>query len=368
MVSLDPASWTRRDSVPRRNLDQSNVRFPVLVPPLLGVAAGAWVGLGVDVQYVLGGLITAEAGGVGGANEIFVHRPLIYRLFMAALQQIAEFPTDDPSGLPAQLVVRLVACILVITGGVAVWWGLRRHVDETSSRLITIAATVALCAAPNFHFLTADWVGAALAFASVGAALGPRRGWVGGLIGGLLLWSVLAVKVATAPWAVLTVGLVALFTLQRAVLASIVASTATLLWIVGTSWLDPLEILWLRDSVRTNFASPLQTGFGTHEATELVRVLANVVIVSPILVALPAALMVIIFHNRSRTTGAVVSVLAVGLSLASGVGQGRWYAYHFVGLPRTTCLAMRPTQRLDTWSWIAHGPTSTASSPVYGDS
>lgn len=43
----------------------------------------------------------------------------------------------------------------------------------------------------------------------------------------------------------------------------------------------------------------------------------------------------------------MISVLAVGLSLASGVGQGQWYAYHFVGLPvlaagvwaRAVCLA-----------------------------
>lgn len=253
---------------------------------------------------------------------------------MAGLQQAADIVTDDQAGLVAQLAVRLVTCLLIGLAGIVLWLGLRRHLGSVPAGLIAVSTTATLCLAPNFHFLTADWVGAALALAAVGASLAPRRRWIGIVIGGLLLWGVVAVKVATLPWAVLGIGLIALLAWRRALGASIVTVVSTLVWLGSTSAFDPLELTWLEDSVRANFSSPLQTGFGYSELVELIRVLANVVVVSPVVVALPAAITVVVLRQRSgRTLGWGIAVVSVLLTLVSGIAQGQWYAYHFVGLP-----------------------------------
>lgn len=319
-----------------RDAGHGGLLWLLVALPLVVVGAGtAWIGLGVDVQYVLGGLITAGAGGAGGPLDVFVHRPLVYRLLLAGLQGGANLVSPRPAGLTAQLMVRMETYLLVLAVGTGLWWGLRRHLPETASRLTGLAAAASLCLAPNFHFLTADWVGVVTATGAIGAALGPRRPWLGALLGGLLVWVTIAVKVATLPWALLAVGVVAVLTVSRAVATAGVATVVSGAWLALTAWLDPLELTWLRDSVRAVHTSPLQTGFGVDEMGELARVTANLAIVSPIIVALPAAVIVtVVTASRYRwpvRTG--VTIAAVALAFASGIGQGEWYAYHFAGLP-----------------------------------
>jgi hypothetical protein len=305
------------------------------VPVLVAVAVtrGALNG---DVHYVLGGLRTAGEGGAGGPAEIFVARPLAYRLLIDALDNGRALVTDDGTSMVAQRIIRAEAVVLVAAVSLLLYAGLRRHLRRPRAMLIAYAAGVTLAIAPPFHFLEPDWAGALAATAAVGGALVSRYPLVGMLAGGTLLWLAVAMKVATAPYAVLALGIVAVFSWRRAVLAGGLGVGMVGGWMYATRELMPWESMWLHDMISLVRTSPLYHGLRWEDIEHLTDGVLNAALVSPIVVLLPASLVVLVRSRRGpwrRLLAAALAVAAVALAVGPAYGQGEWFQYHFAGLP-----------------------------------
>lgn len=330
----EPARPGRPGWPGRRYRSDSPTPWLVLLPaPILGVAFTAWIGLGIDVKYALGGLQTAEAGGAGTVFDIFLHRPLAFRLLLDGLDGGRQLVTDDASSPLAQLVIRVQMCVLVAGAAGLLWWGLRRYVAENAARLTAVATGTALALASNFHFLTADWVGVVAALAAAGGALAPRRTVTAWTLGGLLLFLAVAVKIATAPWALLAACVVAFWSWRRAIGAASTGAVFGVVWLALTYWVDPIELAWLLDSIRA--VSSSTSSHGATEYAALAKLLANISIVSPVLVVVPASIAALVaeFDRVTRLRYVLLLLGALGLACASGVGQGEGFAYQFAGLP-----------------------------------
>lgn len=312
-------------------------RVLALAVPVLAVAvATRGLQLNGDVHYVLGGLRTAELGGAGGAADIFVARPLAYRLLIDLLDGGRALITDDGTSMLTQRIIRAEAIVLVGLVGLLVYAGLRRHLRRNSAMLIAYAVGVTFAFAPPFHFLEPDWAGALAATAAVGAALAPRWTGLGVAAGGVLLWLAVAMKVATAPYALIAIGVIAVFAWRRAALAWAVAMALVVCWTFVTSAFMPWETMWLNDMIDLVHTSPLYHGLVWEDIELLTHGVVNAAVISPIVVLLPASLVVLIRSCRGpwrRLLATVASICAVALAVGPAYGQGEWFQYHFAGLP-----------------------------------
>lgn len=308
-----------------------------LVLPVLAVAiATRGLQLNGDVHYVLGGLRTAELGGAGDATDIFVARPLAYRLLIDLLDNGRGLITGDGTSMLTQRVIRAEAILLVVAVGLLLYAGLRRHLRRNSAMLIAYAVGVTFAFAPPFHFLEPDWAGALAATAAVGAALVPRHAVFGIAAGGLMLWLAVAMKVATAPYALIALFVIAVFTGRRAAAAGGLAVGLVVGWTFATDSFMPWETMWLNDMIDLVHSSPLYHGLIWDDIELLTHGVVNAAVVSPIVVLLPASLVVLVRACRGawrRLLAAVAGVCAVALAVGPAYGQGEWFQYHFAGLP-----------------------------------
>ncbi|GAB3575687.1 hypothetical protein GCM10027445_38500 [Amycolatopsis endophytica] len=281
-----------------------------------GVAAlpvaltAAWIGLGHDIRYVLGGMWAA-----GGSTDVFVHRPLAYRWLLDGLGVVDVGSVGVGEGL-----VRLVA--LAFVAGAA-WWlraGLRRSLPSGEASAVAAAVGLAFALAPNGDFLQPEWVAAVLAVAAIGAALTPSTV----LLGGLLLAVSVLVGYTTLPTALIAVGVVAVLDRRRALVA---AATAVVSGgaLFGLSLLAPREWRWLLDG------SALNDGV-TRDLGQLVEFAANEAMLVPMVALLPASLVVLLRVSRRRVAWLVLVVLAVAVVLGAAFVQGEWFQYHAAAL------------------------------------
>jgi hypothetical protein len=110
-----------------------------------------WSALNNDVTYALGGIETAGRGGVS-VWDVFIARPIAYRLFMTLI--------DGPAG--GEGITRLGAVLLAAGVAVVLFLGLRRAWNARVSVFVAAATGLALIVAPPWHFLEPDWVAALL--------------------------------------------------------------------------------------------------------------------------------------------------------------------------------------------------------------
>ncbi|MDQ0377981.1 hypothetical protein [Amycolatopsis thermophila] len=270
----------------------------------------AWIGLGFDVRYVLGGLRVT-----GGSTDVWVDRPLAYRWLMDGLGAVDVGSVGTGEGL-----VRLVA--LAFVAGAA-WWlraGLTRWVRPGEASAVAAAVGLALALAPNWDFLQPEWVAAVFAVAAVGAALTPSTA----VLAGLLLALAVLVKYTTLPTALIALGVVAVLDRRRALVAgaTAVVSGAALF---GLSLLAPREWRWLREAWLFDEAA-------SRSAGAVVRLAANEAVLVPMVALLPASLVVLLRVSRRRWTWLVLTVLAVAAVLGAAVVQGQWAQYHLAAL------------------------------------
>ncbi|WP_431918320.1 hypothetical protein [Amycolatopsis tucumanensis] len=266
----------------------------------------AWIGLGHDVRYVLGGLDVSPFGATG----TFVHRPLAYRWLAEGLSVFDVGSVGVGEGL-----VRLVA--LALTAGAA-WWlraGLRQRLPSGEASAVAAAVGLALALAPNWDFLQPEWVAAVLGTAAIGAALRTSS-----LLAGLLLALAALVGYATLPTALIALGVIAVLDRRRAMLAGITAAVSGLA-LFGLSLLAPREWRWLREAWLLNDGAARDFG-------SIVRFAANEAMLVPLVAVLPAALVVLVRLSRRRWAWPVLTVLALALVLAAAVVRGQWYQYH----------------------------------------
>ncbi|GIF21470.1 hypothetical protein BJ973_005083 [Actinoplanes tereljensis] len=283
-----------------------------------------------DVTYALGGIETAGAGGVS-IWDVFIARPIAYRLLMGAL----DLTGDAPSWI-ADRVIRAEADLLIVAVAVLLFLGLRRHLDKWPAAGIAFTVGFALIVSPPWHFLEPDWVAALAAVAAVGASLAPRRLWLGALLGGFFVVLVVAVKLATAPIALLALIAVALFSLRRALWVAGAAAVLAVIWYLVTKQFLPWEWLWFKDQAELVDDSPIHHGLRRIDFHWLRYGLGDTTILSPIVATAPAAFAALIQRQsgaRLRWLGAAIAVVATGLSLASAYGQGEFFMYHYAVVP-----------------------------------
>ncbi|SNY23982.1 hypothetical protein [Paractinoplanes atraurantiacus] len=286
------------------------------------IAAGAAIAvasrpeLNGDVRYVLGGLETAGRGGVS-IWDVFVSRPLAYKLLMAA------FAGDAPPLVRIKTYVAVAAVIAVL------FLGVRRFAGRRAAAGIAGATGLALLVVPPWHFLEPDWTAAVAAVLAVGAACAPRPLWLGATLGGLAAMLVVAVKASTFPVAL--IALLVVFVLDRRRAAWTALSTVVWvgLWYVVSKHFLPWEWIWLSDLASLVHSKPQRIYLGD---LRLLRIaIGDAAVLSPVVVLAPAAAAALVQREtgRRRWVGAVVAVVALGISLAPAYGQSEFFNYHF---------------------------------------
>src|SRR5689334_10740344 len=233
----------------------------VVVAAVAAMGMSLWSALNNDVTYALGGIATAGRGGVS-VWDVFIARPVAYRLLMALL----DLPVPDGASLStAHVITHLGADLLAAGVAVVLFLGLRRSLNARAGALVAAATGLALIVAPPWHFLEPDWVAALVAVLAVGAALAPRRLWLGALLGGFAAFLAIAVKLATFPLAALALLLVAVLDRRRAAWATGAMLGLTAIWYFATRHVLPWETLWLADQANLVANSPIHHGIRWHD-------------------------------------------------------------------------------------------------------
>ncbi|KAA9156948.1 hypothetical protein FPZ12_026390 [Amycolatopsis acidicola] len=303
----------------------------LLLVPLALVAAGcsAWLGLNFDIRYVFGGL----RAGPGSVFDTFVHRPLAYRLVAWVLDLGPSLVTPgNRSGLVAEALVRVEALLWVTAVCVGLRAGLRRYRPGRLPVLVSVAVWCAFALCPNWTFLEPDWAGALWATAAIGAALTPKRLSVAGPVAGLLVLLCVATKLTTAPYALMAGGVVWLLDRRRAYVVTGWSAGLVSVWLLGTWLFLPLEWQWLHDMSALVPTSPLRLGLGGMDWRGFVGSAANVLVVSPVILVIPAATVVlarVVARPRWLVCGVAAAVV---LATVPVIGQGEWYLYQWVAL------------------------------------
>src|SRR5690242_8588865 len=110
---------------------------------LAAIVVASLADLNGDVRYALGCLETAGRGGVS-VWDIFVSRPLAYKLLMAALDQGRFLLVGESSGNAANLAIRLETYILVVAVIAVLFLGVRRVAGRPAAAGIAVATGLAL--------------------------------------------------------------------------------------------------------------------------------------------------------------------------------------------------------------------------------
>jgi hypothetical protein len=317
-----------------------------------GWAAGAgWVGLALalaaarlptyelwgDVRFTLGvQRVTALTG--WSAAETWAHRPLTNRLLMAGLDHL----TGGPYREQQLLGWGALGCGLVVAAlhrRLRARWGALESVGLCAGLLVALLWT-----SPR-SLLQPEWFALLTAVAAVAVAARPattRSGeWAVAGLTGLWLTATVAMKLTTvgtaaAAWAVI----VALCWGQQRRLVRLTGATLVLVPLVLAVevLLVPHEGVWLREMSRLN-PDPATLGwclpFAAPEAAcGLPELLANELVLSPALLLLPAAVVLLAraTSGAGRVAVVLLPVVGVGTAVATTVWQAKWFGHHLAAL------------------------------------
>ena len=296
-----------------------------------------WLGLGLngDVQYMFGGLAVAGRG-FGGFVDTFIHRPLAYRFVMAAVSDVVgAFGIRTIDQVPFENGARIVTVLACIPLGLGLWRALRVRIGSAEAIAVAVATGLALVLAPSWDFLQAEWVGIYFAILAIVAALLPARTLVAGTLSGLCIVIAVAVKMATAPFALLALLLIAAIDRRRAIAAAAGGAAWGVVWL-GSLVVMPVERHWLRDMATLNNNSPLRVGINWSNFGSWWRAVGGRIAMLPVIALVPAATVLVcrlVSSWRTRALIACGTVLAVVLAIAPLPAQGEGYTPHLAGLP-----------------------------------
>jgi hypothetical protein len=332
-----PAPASSADEAPVAGSRVRKVAAPI-IGALIALAAIVLAGrirLNGDVTYALGGISTAEEGGVS-VWDIFIARPWAYKLLLAPIDDLRRLMVGEESPALSAVVVRAETILLIAAVVAIVFLGVRRFGGGRAAAGVAVGAGLALAVSPPWHFLEPDWVAALAGVLCVGVALAPRRLWLGATLGGLAAMTIVAVKLATVPIAVLALLMIFVFSRRRAIWAAIATIGAVILWYVATKLALPWEMLWLSDQAALVQESPIHHGIRWDDIRHLLLGLGDVAVLSPFVWTTPAAVAVLIRRRpagRERWIATGIAVVAAGLSLGPAYGQGEFFQYHFAIVP-----------------------------------
>ncbi|WP_250007557.1 hypothetical protein [Actinoplanes sp. M2I2] len=295
---------------------------------LAAIVVASLSNLNGDVRYALGGL---ETSGQGGVNfwDIFVSRPLAYKLLMAGLDKGRLPFVGESSSDATHLVMRLETYVVVVAVVALLFVGVRRVAGLPLAAGAAGATGLALIVAPPWHFLSPDWVAAVAAALAVGAACAPRRLWLGALLAGAAAMLVVAVKASTFPVALVALLVIAVLDRRRAAWAALSTVIWVAVWYVLVRQFQPWEWIWLQDLANLVHSKP--QGIYREDLHRLRVAIGDAAVLSPILVLAPAAAVALVRRETGRRqwVGLAVAVAGFAMTLAPAYGQGEFYMYHF---------------------------------------
>ncbi|NMO55026.1 hypothetical protein HH310_28055 [Actinoplanes sp. TBRC 11911] len=302
---------------------------------LAAIVFSARLNLNGDVTYALGGISTASEGGVS-IWQIFIARPLTYKLLIGVIDDLQRIIVGNHSFALSHVLVRAETVLLIAAVTVVLFVGVRRFAGGRAAAGVSIAAGLALAVAPPWHFLEPDWVAALAGALAVGAALAPRRLWLGATLGGIAAMTVVAVKLATFPIALLALLMIFLFHRRRALWTAVATVVAVAAWYLVTKLTLPWELIWLSDQAQLVQSSPIHNGIRLDDIRHLLFSVGDMAVLSPFVWTAPAAAAVLIHRRpagRERWIATGIAVVALGLSVAPAYGQGEFFQYHFAVVP-----------------------------------
>ncbi|GAB2867910.1 hypothetical protein GCM10027074_39440 [Streptomyces deserti] len=284
-----------------------------------------------DLHYVLGALRTGEAAGYS-PSEVFTHRPFFYRWFVAGLDGLTFGGTAV-----RETVMEAAGALLAAAAAYALFAALTRRVTGREAALTAGAVGLALALAPRTDFLQPEWAAVLLTVLGVAAALGPARPWPAALLAALPLGLAVMMKYSTAATAAIGVLLVYVVDRGRAVRLALLAVPGAVA-LFGLSVLaGSHEWQWTEDMPQINRSALGRTGIDASLLLERsVAFLADRAVLSPVLLLLPGALVLVLARVRGRARRAELLLVALtaGLgALAVVAVQGNWFLYHAAQLP-----------------------------------
>jgi len=271
--------------------------------------------LNSDLRFTLGALRLGRGAGFD-ATEVWMHRPLAYRVLMDPFSRIhtGHLGWDERLIVAALLASAVAAC--AVAG-----WGLTRRAPEAAWPFAA-GCGVALCWSGTWFLGEPEWVATALALAGAGVALGTdvpgRRRWVG-LLGAAALLSLAALqKYTSVSVAVCVLIVMATVSLRRAAATLLTCLPVGSLLFGATLLLGSHEWQWFREMGLLNVP---QRGL-----PQLIGTFTSLLVGWPVVALVPVCLALAVGH-RWRAALAAVGVLAV--SLAFAYAQGTWFLYHW---------------------------------------
>ncbi|MGK3199716.1 hypothetical protein [Amycolatopsis sp. MEPSY49] len=288
-----------------------------------------WTGLDHDVRFVLGTLETAGRAGFA-PPEVFVHRPMAYRLVLALADAGDSLPLPGREAL-----VRVLALLVVLGVSVLLRAGLLRCRLPGEASAVAALTGGALALAPNWDFLQPEWLAAVFATAAVGAALRIRQPAMAVPAGAVLLALTVLVKYTTVPTALVALGVLAVLDRRRAWLTALFSVPICVGLFAITVLVEPREWRWFGELSRLNGGSPLSRGLAWSDARALVEVMLNEAVLVPFVALLPVSVVVLARlapDRRTRLAWALLPAAAVLVVLAAVVVQGQWFQYHLAAL------------------------------------
>ncbi|MFC4499728.1 MULTISPECIES: hypothetical protein [Streptomyces] len=320
------------DAPPAPRARRSPLWWPVVAAPAAAVVVYTVLTrrLTGDLQYVLAAL---RLGGEAGysPSEVFTHRPFFYRWFVALL----DLPTSG-GVVVRETIIEAEGAVLVAAAAFALYTALLRRTTPREAALTAGATGLVLVLAPRTDFLQPEWTAVVLTVFGIAAALGVRRPWPAALIAALPLGLAVMMKYSTASTAAFGILIVWAVDRGRAVRAALVAVVGAIA-LFGLSVLaGSHELQWTEDMPQINQSALSRTGirpgFILHRSYEF---LADRSILTPVLLLLPGALLLLLTRvkGRARRLELLAIALLIGFgSLAVVVVQGNWFPYHAVQL------------------------------------
>jgi hypothetical protein len=138
---------------------------------------------------------------------------------------------------------------------------------------------------------------------------------------------------STGVFAVVALAAVWLLDRRRATLSTAWSVGLGVAWLAGTALFDPTEWQWLRDMAALIPGTPFRTPLSRMDWSGFVRSAANLLVLSPVVLVIPAAAVLTVAGTRRRWSALTGIVVAVLLVSASVVAQAEWFEYQWIGLP-----------------------------------
>ncbi|KUJ41489.1 hypothetical protein PV336_20755 [Streptomyces sp. MI02-2A] len=279
-----------------------------------------------DIRYVLAALRTGGEAGYS-PSEVFTHRPFFYRWFIALLDDITF------GGVVVRETVMYAAgTLLAAAAAYALYQALLRRLTGREAALTAGATGLLMILTPRTDFLQPEWAAVVLAVFGVAAALGVARPWPAALISALPFGLAVMMKYSTASTAAFGILLVYVVDRGRAIRVTLVSVVGALVLFALSVLAGSHEWQWTHDMPLINQSALSRTGIHpAHLFAQSVDFLADRSVLSPVLLLLPGALLLLLARvsGRGRRVELLVVALAIGCgSLAVVIVQGNWFMYH----------------------------------------